>query len=43
MMYVADTRNDFTSVKSIFLVKAKIVCHFNKNHLSSSYSNMSVR
>jgi len=32
MMYEADTHNDFISVKLIFLVNDKIVCHFSKNH-----------
>jgi hypothetical protein len=36
-MYEADIHNDITSVKLIFLVKDKIVCHFSKNNLSSSY------
>ena len=38
-MYEADTHN-FTSVKFNFLVKDKIVCHFGKNHVSSSYKHV---
>ena len=37
-MYKSDTHND-TSVKYIFLVKGKIVCHFSKNHRSSLYTH----